>query len=203
MFTNYMVRFLSNDVATSIHFFLFSVVVLAMATVTGNAPPRLPLRPHLSRDLSDSGFDEEARDRFSNLFVFSRGHLLVMNVIVAYYVPHGRRFSIISCCISLFSSLIIGIATIPNTSPTVAISLFILAILGETLLILCSEFAFAPPVHLHLMSERHGGTRPPPPPLTHLHHWHQRCAPQVSSWCLSASPSSNSRCARPTSSSNP
>lgn len=35
MFANYMVRFLSYDVATTLHFFMFSLVVLAMATVTG------------------------------------------------------------------------------------------------------------------------------------------------------------------------
>jgi hypothetical protein len=80
-----------------------------------------------------------------------------MNVIVGVCVPHGRRFSIASCLICVFSSLIIGIATIPKTSPIVAVSLFIVAIFGETLLILISEFAFAPPVHRHLMSERHGG----------------------------------------------
>jgi hypothetical protein len=107
--------------------------------------------------MSDSGFDEQARDRFSNLYVWTRGHILVMNAIIWFYVPLGRRFYIASILICLFSSLIIGIATIPNTSPVVAISLFILAIFGETVLILCSEFILAPPVHLHLMSERHGG----------------------------------------------
>jgi hypothetical protein len=35
MFANYMVRFLAYDVITSLHFFFFSIVVLAMATVTG------------------------------------------------------------------------------------------------------------------------------------------------------------------------
>jgi ABC-type proline/glycine betaine transport system permease subunit len=106
---------------------------------------------------SDSGFDEKARDRFSNLFVFTRGHLLVINVVVGFCVPRGRRFSIASCLVCLYSSLIIGIATIPNTSPTVAISLFIVAIFGETIFILLFEFTLAPPVHLHIMSERHGG----------------------------------------------
>jgi hypothetical protein len=112
---------------------------------------------NITLSLSDSGFDERARDRFSNLFVWTRGHLLIMNAIICFYVPRGRRFSIASIVICLFSSLMIGIATVPNTPPATAISLFIVAIFGETLLILCSEFALAPPVHLHLMSERHGG----------------------------------------------
>jgi hypothetical protein len=203
-----MVRFLSYDVATTVHFFIFSIVVLALSTVTGKCQCHCILASHhLASDLrcslpfmnspfaSDYGFDESARDRFSNIFVFSRGHLFVMNVIVGFYVPRGRRFSIASCLICVFSSVIIGIATIPKTSPIVAISLFIVAIFGETVLILASEFTFAPPVHLHLMSERHGGASaafslllyPSPPP------------PQASFLSRSASPSFSSRCARPSS----
>lgn len=117
-----------------------------------------------------------------------------MNVIVACYVPHGRRFSIASCLICVYSSLIIGIATIPKTSPIIAISLFIVAILGETILILSSEFAFAPPVHLHLMSERHGGASQSAsgcPPSQFL------CLHQVLSLFPLESPSYSSPCARP------
>jgi hypothetical protein len=42
MFANYMVRFLAYDVITSLHFFFYSIVVLAMATVTGECPSCAP-----------------------------------------------------------------------------------------------------------------------------------------------------------------
>lgn len=115
------------------------MAVIAMATVT------------------DSGFDFVARDRFSNLFVYTRGHMFVMNCVVAHCVPQGRRFSIATCLICVFSSILIGIATIPTSNTAVAVSLFIVAIFGESVALLVSEFALAPPVHLHLMSERHAG----------------------------------------------